>query len=99
MGRRRSAVCCLCSSEWTVARLGCLRCGEQEAPKLPVFSFDAWPHIQIEGCDSCGGYLKSIDMTKDADALPVPDDVSSSAINIWAFEQGYQAIGTHFFNL
>jgi formate dehydrogenase maturation protein FdhE len=38
-------------------------------------------------------------MTKDPDALPVPDDIASSAINIWAFEQGYQAIGRHFFNL
>jgi formate dehydrogenase maturation protein FdhE len=39
-------------------------------------------------CDSCGVYLKSIDMTKDAEALPVPDDGASSAINIWTFEQG-----------
>ena len=99
MGRRRSAVCSICSSEWPVARLGCLHCGEQEASRVPVFSFDTWPHIRVEACDSCGGYLKSIDMTKDAETLPVPDDVASSAINIWAFEQGYQAIGRHFFNL
>lgn len=99
MGRRRSAVCSICSSEWPVPRLGCLRCGEQRASKLPVFSFDAWTHIRVEVCDSCGGYLKSIDMTKDAEALPVPDDVGSSAINIWAFEEGYQAIGRHFFHL
>lgn len=99
MGRRRSAVCSICSSEWTVPRLGCLSCGEQEASRLPVFSFDDWPHIRVEVCDSCGGYLKSIDLTKDAEALPIPDDVWSSAINIWAFEQGYQSIGRHFFNL
>jgi formate dehydrogenase maturation protein FdhE len=59
----------------------------------------AWTHIRVEVCDSCGGYLKSIDMIKDAETLPVPDDVGSSAINIWAFEEGYQAIGRHFFNL
>ena len=99
MGRRRSAVCSICSSKWPVPRLGCLRCGEQRASKLPVFSFDSWTHIRVEVCDSCGGYLKSIDTTKDAEALPVPDDVGSSAINIWAFEHGYQAIGRHFFNL
>ena len=99
MGKRRSALCSLCSSEWAVGRLGCLRCGEQEASRLPVFSFDAWGHIRVEACDSCGGYLKCIDMTKDAETLPGPDDVASSAINIWAFEQGYQAIGRHFFNL
>lgn len=77
----------------------CLPCGEQRASKLPVFSFEAWTDIRVEVCDSCGGYLKSIDMIKDAEALPVPDDVGSSVINIWAFEEGYQAIGRHFFNL
>jgi hypothetical protein len=99
MGKQRSVLCSLCSSEWAVGRLGCLRCGEQEASRLPVFSFDMWAHIRVEACDSCGGYLKSIDMTTDAETLPVPDDVASSAINIWAFEQGYQAIGRHFFTL
>jgi formate dehydrogenase accessory protein FdhE len=99
LGKRRSAVCSICSSEWPVPRLGCLHCGEQEASRLPVFSFDTWPNIRVEVCDSCGGYLKSIDMTKDADALPIPDDVASSAINIWAFERDYEPIGRHFFNL
>ncbi|HYK37857.1 formate dehydrogenase accessory protein FdhE [Alloacidobacterium sp.] len=99
MGRKRSGQCSLCSSEWAVARLGCLRCGEQRASNLPVFSFDAWMHIRVEACDSCGGYLKSIDMTKDAAALPLPDDIASSAVNIWAFEQGYQSIGNSLFRL
>jgi formate dehydrogenase maturation protein FdhE len=99
MGRKRSGQCSLCSNEWAVARLGCLRCGEQRASKLPVFSFDAWMHVRVEVCDSCGGYLKSIDMTRDADALPMPDDIGSSAANIWAFEQGYQSIGNHLFSL
>lgn len=98
MGRRRSALCSLCSSEWVVARLGCLRCGEQRASRLPVFNFETWTHIRVDACDSCGGYLKSIDMAKDAEAQPVPDDIASSAINIWAFEQGYDGIGSHFFN-
>ena len=99
MGRRRSARCSLCSGEWAVPRLGCLRCGEQRASKLTVFNFEAWTHIRVDVCDSCGGYLKSIDMTRDADALPVPDDVASSAINIWAFEEGYEPLGRHLFNL
>jgi formate dehydrogenase accessory protein FdhE len=99
MGLRRSAVCSICSSEWAVPRLGCLRCGEQHASKLPVFNFDAWMHIRVDACDSCGGYLKSIDLTNDVGALPVPDDIATSAVNIWAFEQGYQPIGKHFFNL
>jgi len=99
MGLRRSAVCSICASEWSVPRLGCLRCGEQHASKLPVFHFDAWMHIRVDACDSCRGYLKSIDLTKDVEVLPVPEDIASSAVNIWAFEQGYEPIGRHFFRL
>jgi formate dehydrogenase maturation protein FdhE len=65
MGRRRSPVCSICSSEWPVPRLGCLRCGEQRASELPVFRFDAWTHIRVEVCDSCGGYLKAFGAQKD----------------------------------
>jgi hypothetical protein len=99
MGRRRMSSCSLCSSEWAVPRLGCLRCGEQDPEKLPIFTFEAWPHIRVAACDSCGGWLKSLEMTKDAEALPMPDDVASSAINLWASGRGYESIGNHLFGL
>lgn len=99
LGRSRFCCCSLCGSEWPVPRLGCLRCGEQQSEKLPLFTFEEFPHIRIEACDSCGGSLKSIDVTRDAEALPVPDDVWSSAVNIWASEQGYQSIGNSLFAL
>lgn len=99
LGRSRSGCCSLCGSEWSVPRLGCLRCEEQQSGKLPLFTFEEFSHIRIEACDSCGGWLKSIDLTRDAEALPMPDDVWSSAVNIWASEQGYQSIGNHLFRL
>jgi formate dehydrogenase maturation protein FdhE len=99
LGRSRYGCCSLCGSEWPEPRLGCLRCGEQHSAKLPLFTFEELPHIRIEACDSCGGWLKSIDLTRDAEALPMPDDVWSSVANIWAFEQGYQNIGNNLFRL
>lgn len=98
-GRARSSACSLCGSEWPTPRLGCLRCDEQKSEKLPLFTFEEFPHIRIEACDSCGGWLKSIDLAKDGEALPMPDDVFSSALNIWAAGQGYQSIGSHLFPL
>jgi hypothetical protein len=99
MGRRRSGCCSLCASEWSVSRLGCLRCGEQQPGKLPHFTFEDFSHIHIEACDSCGGWLKSMDLTRDAESLPVSDDIWSSAVDLWAAEQGYERIGNHLFRL
>jgi hypothetical protein len=99
MGRRRLGSCSLCSSEWPLPRLGCVRCREQDPEKRPIFSFEDWPYIRVEGCDSCGGWLKSLELTKDVEALPMPDDVASSAINLWASARGYESIGNHLFGL
>ena len=80
-------------------RLGCLHCGEQQSAKLPVFAFEEFPHIRIDACESCGNWLKSIDLTIEAESLPVPDDIWSSAADLWAFEQGYDHIGSHLFGI
>src|SRR5215469_12013254 len=98
-GRARAAACSLCAGEWSAPRLGCLRCDEQKSANLPLFTFEEFPHIRIEACDSCGGWLKSIDLATDGEAIPTPDDVFSSALNIWASGQGYQPIGSHLFSL
>jgi hypothetical protein len=99
MGRRRMGTCSLCSSEWALPRLGCLRCGEQDPEKRPIFTFEDWPHVRVEACDGCGGCLKSLDMTKDSEALPMPDDIASCAINLWASGRGYESIGNPLFGL
>jgi Protein involved in formate dehydrogenase formation len=99
MGRRRLGSCSICSNEWALPRLGCLRCSEQDPEKRPIFTFEDWPHIRVEACESCGGWLKSLELAKDAEALAMPDDVASSAINLWASGRGYESIGNHLFGL
>jgi formate dehydrogenase maturation protein FdhE len=98
-GRMRSGCCSLCASEWSVPRLGCLRCGELQSAKLPIFTFEEFPHGRVEACESCEGWLKSIDLAKDTESLPMPDDVWSSAANLWASQQGYKPIGSSLFGL
>jgi len=99
LGRSRSGCCSMCASEWCVPRLGCLHCGEQRSQNLPVFTFEDLPHIRVEACESCGGWLKSLDLTREAELLPLPDDVWSCAVDLWASEQGYARIGNHLFRL
>ncbi len=48
--------------------------------------------MRIEACESCGGYLKSIDLTLDARPIPEVDDLASLALDLWAAEQGFERL-------
>jgi formate dehydrogenase accessory protein FdhE len=88
-GARRSLVCGFCLAEWTSPRLVCLACGEGEFAKLGVHRADAIPGSRIDACETCRHYLKTIDLTQDATAVPVVDDIATVALDLWAREQGY----------
>ena len=67
----------------------CPHCGEEDKDKLPVYTAEEVSYIRIEACDSCGGYIKSIDMTRNGLALPEVDEIASLALDLWAQEKGY----------
>ena len=91
-GSRRSNVCGVCLSESPAPRLGCLNCGEADVDKLPVFRTEATDPARIDACDSCHGYVKTIDLTRDALACLIADDLASVSLDLWAREQGYQRV-------
>jgi len=91
-GARRSLVCSLCSWEWKFRRILCASCREEEFDVLPVYSAAEFPHIRIETCRSCNSYLLSIDMIRDAAAVPAVDDIAALPLHIWARDQGYNRI-------
>ena len=91
-GSRRSYVCAVCLTESAAPRLGCLNCGETEVDKLPVFRTETTDPARIDACDSCHGYVKTIDLTRDALACVIADDLASVSLDLWAREQGYQRI-------
>jgi FdhE protein len=91
-GSARSLVCALCGLEWPINRILCPACSEGEPRKLPSFTSEPHTAARIEACETCGRYMKSIDMSKDVHAVPEVDDVASIALDLWAVEQGYTRI-------
>jgi FdhE protein len=89
-GAQRVLHCALCANAWQVARIHCPACGEESPEKLPTFSAPQYPAARIEACESCGGYVKSLDLAVDARAIPEVDDLASISLDLWAHEQGFE---------
>jgi FdhE protein len=91
-GARRMLGCALCGGEWPLGRILCPCCGEGDPVKLPSFSSHAYPAVRIEACEACRRYVKSIDMTVDARAIPEVDDLVSLSMDLWASNEGFTRI-------
>jgi FdhE protein len=88
-GGKRFLVCSFCSQEWEFRRILCPTCGEEAEDKLPVYVAEDAPHVRVEACDTCKFYLRTIDLTKDGNAVPVVDDLAAIPHSLWAHEQRY----------
>lgn len=88
-GAKRSLICSLCSIEWEFRRILCPGCGEEAVDKLPVYTAAQFEHVRLEACDTCGTYIKSVDLTRNGLAVPVVDELATVPLNIWAEEHGY----------
>ncbi|MFN2633744.1 MAG: formate dehydrogenase accessory protein FdhE [Thermoanaerobaculia bacterium] len=91
-GAKRRLHCALCGEEWTVNRIQCPACFEEDPSKLPSFQADRHPAVRIEACDTCRRYVKSIDLSLDARPIPEVDDLVSISLDLWAAEEGYTRI-------
>ena len=89
---RRSLICMRCSWEWTFARVLCPGCGEEKPEKLPRYTAQEIPWMRVEACDTCGKYLKSVDLTLNWDADPIVDELASTPLDVIAREHGYVKI-------
>jgi len=91
-GAQRYLGCALCGGQWTVNRLRCPACSEENPDKLPCFRSDRYPAARIEACETCRSYVKSLDLTEDGRPIPEVDDLISLAMDLWAIEQGFTRI-------
>lgn len=91
-GGQRRLTCAFCLTEWEFRRLICPGCGEENHSKLPVYTAETFPHIRVECCDSCGIYIKSIDLTKNGLAEPLVDELASIPLDLWAQEHQYSKL-------
>lgn len=91
-GARRSLLCAVCFTEWAYRRVLCAACGEDRFDALPVYTAVGPSHVRVDACDSCGAYLKSVDLTKEGRAVPEVDDLATAALDLWAAERGYHRL-------
>ena len=91
-GGKRFLLCSFCGREWEFRRILCAACGEEDEQKLPVYVAEQLPHIRVESCDTCKVFLRSIDLTKDGNAVPIVDDLAALPLTLWAHEQGYSRL-------
>jgi formate dehydrogenase accessory protein FdhE len=91
-GGKRFLLCAFCASEWEFRRIYCAYCGEAREQSLPVFVAEKFPQIRVEACDTCRHCIRSVDLTKDGNAIPVVDDLAAIPLALWADEYGYQRI-------
>jgi FdhE protein len=91
-GGKRMLLCSLCHSEWEFRRVFCPSCGEENHDKLPRYTAEGIKAVRVEACDSCGKYLKSVDLTIDGLAVPEADEVATAPLDLWASERGYSKI-------
>src|SRR6266516_348939 len=88
-GGRRFLLCSFCLREWAFRRILCPTCGEEAEDKLPVYVAEDTPHVRVEACNTCKFYLRTIDLTRDGNAIPLVDDIAAVAHTLCANEQGY----------
>jgi formate dehydrogenase accessory protein FdhE len=88
-GGKRRMMCSFCLQEWDFRRIYCPACGEEDEKKLPVYVAEQFPHIRVEACETCKVYVRTIDLTKDGNAIPVVDDLAAIPLTLWSQEHGF----------
>lgn len=96
-GGRRCLICSFCGHEWNFRRIWCAACGEEDEKKLPVYVAEQLPHVRVEACETCKFYMRTIDLTKDGNAVPVVDDLAAIALTLWTHEHGYTRLQPNLF--
>ncbi|HEX4535649.1 MAG TPA: formate dehydrogenase accessory protein FdhE [Candidatus Acidoferrum sp.] len=88
-GGKRFLLCSFCLKEWEFRRIFCSTCAEETESKLPVYVAEQFPYIRVEACETCKFYLRTIDLTKDGNAVALVDDLAAIPLSLWAEEHGY----------
>ncbi len=89
----RCLLCSRCALSWVFERMTCPACGEASTDKLVVYAdAERFPHLRVDGCESCRRYLVTVDLRKDAEAVPVVDELATLPLELYAQERGFTKI-------
>jgi hypothetical protein len=105
-GRRRLQ-CARCAQSWGFSSSTCPSCGETVGAKRTIYSEHGerpqvgrgngaaaatFPHMRIEGCDSCARYLIDVDLGREPRAVPEVDELAALPLDLYAAERGISKI-------
>ena len=89
----RYLVCSRCANNWVFSRMTCAGCGESIGTKLPIYQEqERFPHVRIDGCQTCQKYLLTFDLRRDTRAVPVVDEIAALPLDLFARDQGLTKI-------
>jgi FdhE protein len=89
----RRLVCARCAGSWIHTRMICAGCGEAAGSRLPLYSDgERFPHLRVEGCETCRGYLVTVDARRDAAAVPEVDELAALPLDLYAQERGLHKV-------
>ncbi|HLK53401.1 MAG TPA: formate dehydrogenase accessory protein FdhE, partial [Candidatus Angelobacter sp.] len=60
---------------------------------------EEFDYVRIDACDTCHTYIKSIDLTKNGNAVPMVDELATVSLNLWALEYNYQKLQPNLFGV
>ncbi|MDA8228363.1 MAG: formate dehydrogenase accessory protein FdhE [Desulfitobacterium hafniense] len=83
---KRHLHCIMCRYEWSTKRVGCVRCGSENASKQIYLHTEEFPGVEMVVCQDCGQPFKEIDLRKVSVDDLVWKDVSTLPLN-YAAEQ------------
>ena len=50
------------------------------------------PHLRADGCESCRRYIITVDLRKDAEAVPIVDELVALPLDLYVQERGFAKI-------
>ena len=89
----RYLVCSRCANNWVFSRMTCASCGESTGTKLPIYQEqERFPHVRVDGCQTCRKYLLTFDLRRDTSAVPVVDEIAALPLDLFARDLGLTKI-------
>lgn len=88
---RRYLHCTKCGQDWPGKRVGCIRCGSEEASEQTYLKNEDFPGVEIVVCQTCGGDFKEVDLRERTVEDYVWEDIRTLPLNYaaekWQSEQ------------
>ncbi len=89
----RYLVCSRCGNNWVFSRMTCAGCGESTGTKLPIYQEqEQFPHVRVDGCQTCRKYLLTFDLRGDTRAVPIVDEIAALPLDLFARDEGLTKI-------